>query len=160
MLAARGRLCFFSDLDLSVPIEDMLRFFPALEQTPVAIGSREAPGAVRYNEPGYRHLMGRLYNLLVRMLLLPGVQDTQCGFKAFRHDVAVELFSRQQIDDWGFDIEVLYLARRLGYNIIEVPVHWTYAGHSRIRAWRDSWRMFRDIWRVRWRAWSGHYSLR
>lgn len=159
MLAARGQLCFFSDIDLSVPIEELPRFLPALERADVAIGSREAPGAVRYEEPTYRHLMGRVYNLLVRLLLLRGIHDTQCGFKGFRQGAAECLFSRQQIDDWGFDIEVLYLARRLGYSIEEVPVHWTYGRQSRIRALRDSWRMFRDIWRVRWRCWQGHYGL-
>lgn len=159
MLAAEGSLCFFSDVDLSVPIADMLRFFPILEGAEVAIGSREAPGAVRYNEPGYRHWMGRVYNWLVRLILLPGVQDTQCGFKAFRREAAHWLFSQQEIDDWGFDIEVLYLARRRGYRIAEVPVHWTYGAHSRVRPLYDAWRMFRDIWRVRWRAWRGDYAL-
>ncbi len=159
MLAARGRYRFFSDIDLSVPIEDLPRFLPALEEAPVAIGSREAAGAVRYNEPAYRHLMGRVYNLIVQALLLPGIQDTQCGFKGFRDDAAEALFSRQQIDDWGFDIEVLYLARRMGYRIVEVPVHWTYGRGSRVHVLRDSWRMFRDIWRVRWRAWRGRYRL-
>lgn len=157
MLAATGVRRFFSDVDLSVDIEDLPRFLPALEQAPVAIGSREAPGAARYQEPVYRHLMGRVYNLLAQIVLLPGIRDTQCGFKGFRADAAVDLFSRQQIDDWGFDIEVLYLARRCGYRIVEVPVHWTYGCQSRIRPLRDSWRMFRDIWRVRWRAWRGDY---
>lgn len=159
MLAADGARRFFSDVDLSVDIKDLPAFLPALEQTAVAIASREAPGAVRYQEPLYRHLMGRAYNLLVQMILLPGIQDTQCGFKGFREEAAIALFSQQQIDDWGFDIEVLYLARRLGYVITEVPVHWTYGTQSRVHPLRDSWRMFRDIWRVRWRAWQGVYTL-
>jgi dolichyl-phosphate beta-glucosyltransferase len=94
ILQSRGRWRFFSDVDLSVPIADLLPFLPVLGQADVAIGSREAPGAVRYNEPGYRHLMGRVYNLLVRIVLLPAIQDTQCGFKAFAEDAAVALFSR------------------------------------------------------------------
>lgn len=157
MLQARGRWRFFSDVDLSVPIEDLPPFLPVLERADVAIGSREVPGAARYNEPGYRHLMGRVYNLLVRIVLLPAVQDTQCGFKAFGQEAAVALFSRQEIEDFGFDIEVLYLARRFGYRVVEVPVHWTYGARSSVRPLRDSWRMFRDIWRVRLRAWQGRY---
>jgi dolichyl-phosphate beta-glucosyltransferase len=157
VLAARGDFRFLCDADLSVPIEDLLLFLPALEQAEVAIASREAPGAVRYDEPAYRHLMGRVYNLLVQLLLLPGIQDTQCGFKGFRRDAVEPLFSRQGMEGWGFDVELLYLARRQGYRIVEVPVHWTYGKHSRIRPFRDSWRMFRDLWWVRWRAWRGDY---
>jgi dolichyl-phosphate beta-glucosyltransferase len=160
MLAAGGTFRFYSDADLSVPIDDLSRFLPALEQADVAIGSREAAGAVRFNEPRYRHAIGRVYNLLVRILLTPGLQDTQCGFKGFRGDVARELFSRQAMEDWGFDVEILYLAQRLGYRIAEVPVHWTYGRHSRIRVLRDIWRMFRDVWRVRWRAWTRQYDPR
>jgi dolichyl-phosphate beta-glucosyltransferase len=160
MLASRGRLCFLCDADLSVSIEDLPRFLPALEQADVAIASREAPGAVRCDEPGYRHLMGRLYNLLVRLLILPGIQDTQCGFKGFRRETVQPLFARQGMGGWGFDVELLYLARQLGYRIVEVPVHWTYGPHSRVRPWRDSWRMARDLLRVRWRAWRGDYRVR
>ena len=159
MLAAQGRFCFYSDVDFSVPIEDLPRFLPALEGAEVAIASREAPGAVRRAEPAYRHLMGRFYNAMVRLLLLPGIRDTQCGFKGFRHEVVSHLFSRQGMEGWGFDIELLYMARRRGYRIVEVPVHWTYGRHSRIRPLRDSWGMFRDAWRVRWRAWRGLYRL-
>jgi glycosyltransferase involved in cell wall biosynthesis len=159
MLAAQGRFCFLSDADLSVPIEDLPHFLPALEQAEVAIASREAQGAVRYDEPVYRHLMGRVYNLFVRLLLLPGIQDTQCGFKGFRHEVVSPLFSRQGMGGWGFDVELLYLARQAGYRIVEVPVHWTYGRHSRISPLRDSWRMTRDLLRVRWHAWQGRYRL-
>jgi len=158
MLAAQGRYCFLSDADLSVPITDLPRFLPALETAEVAIASREAQGAVRYDEPIYRHLMGRIYNLLVRLLLLPGVQDTQCGFKGFRRETVPSLFARQGMEGWGFDVELLYLARQLGYRIIEVPVHWTYGQHSRIHPLRDSWRMGWDLLRVRWQAWRGCYT--
>lgn len=160
MLAAAGSFCFLCDVDLSVPIEDLPRFLPALEQAEVAIASREAAGAVRYGEPPYRHLMGRLYNLLVRLLLLPGIQDTQCGFKGFRRGTIQPLFSRQGMGGWGFDVELLYLARQLGYRTVEVPVHWTFGRHSRVRPWRDSWRMTRDLLQVRWQAWRGDYRPR
>lgn len=157
MEAAAGRFCFVSDADLSVPIADLPRFLPALAEAEVAIASREAPGAVRYAEPAYRHLMGRVYNWLVRLVLLPGIQDTQCGFKGFRRDVVQPLFSRQGMEGWGFDVELLYLARQLGYRIVEVPVHWTYGQNSRIHPLRDAWHMGRDLLRVRWRAWRGNY---
>lgn len=159
MLAARGARRFYSDADFSVPIADLNRFLPVLEEAEVAIGSREAPGAIRYQEPAYRHLMGRVYNALVRLLLLPGIQDTQCGFKGFREEVVEPLFSRQGMEGWGFDVELLYLARRAGYRIIEVPVHWTYGQHSRLRPMRDAWRMLCDVLRVRWNAWTGRYDL-
>ncbi len=158
MQAARGRFCFLCDADLSVPISDLPRFLPALEEAEVAIASREAPGAARYQEPAYRHLMGRVYNLMVRLLLLPGIQDTQCGFKGFRREAVGPLFSRQGMGGWGFDVELLYRARRLGYRIVEVPVHWTYGRHSRVHPLRDSWRMARDLLRVRWQAWRHHYD--
>lgn len=158
MLAARGAYCFLSDADLSVPIEDLPRFLPALERAEVAIASREAPGAVRLEEPAYRHFMGRCYNLLVRFLLLPGIYDTQCGFKGFRREAIGPLFSPRGMEGWGFDVEVLYRARRLGYRIEEVPVHWTYGRHSRLHPFRDACHMFRDLCRVRWQAWRHHYD--
>ncbi len=157
MLAARGTYRFLCDADLSVPIEDLPAFLPALQEAEVAIASREAPGAMRIGEPAYRHLMGRIYNFLVRLFLLPGIHDTQCGFKGFREEAVGPLFSHQGMEGWGVDVELLYLARRLGYRIVEVPVRWTYGRHSRIRLLRDPWRMFRDLWRVRWRAWLGKY---
>lgn len=160
MLAAQGQFCFLSDADLSVPITDLPRFLPALQGAEVAIASREAEGAIRYGEPVYRHLMGRLYNLLVRTLLLPGIQDTQCGFKGFRRETVPALFGRQGLEGWGFDVELLYLARQRGYRIVEVPVHWTYGKHSRVHPLRDSWRMGLDLLRVRWRAWRGNYRQR
>lgn len=158
MLAAVGTYRFFSDADLSVPPEDWTRFLPALEQAEVAIASREAPGAVRLEEPAYRHFMGRCYNLLVRILLLPGIYDTQCGFKGFREETVAPLFARQGLEGWGFDVEILYIARRRGYRIVEVPVHWTYGRHSRVHPFRDAWRMFWDLWRVRLRAWQSQYT--
>jgi glycosyltransferase involved in cell wall biosynthesis len=158
MQQARGHFCFLSDADLSVPIADLPHFLPALERADVAIASREAPGAVRYDEPSYRHLMGRVYNLMVRLLLLPGIQDTQCGFKGFRREVVEPLFSRSAMEGWGFDVELLYLARRRGYRIVEVPVHWTYGQHSRVHPLRDSWRMTRDLLQVRWQAWQRRYD--
>jgi len=150
MLAAGGEHRFICDADLSMPIEQVNRFLPPqLEGVDIAIASREAPGAVRYNEPEYRHLTGRVFNALVRWLALPGLQDTQCGFKCFRAEVVEEVFPRQTIDGWTFDVEVLYIARRRGYHIREIPIDWTFNPDSKVRVLRDSWRMFRDLLMIR-----------
>jgi glycosyltransferase involved in cell wall biosynthesis len=160
-LASAGEHVFFADADLSMPLSEVRNFLPpVLINAEVAIGSREAPGAVRYNEPPLRHLMGRIFNLLVRIVLLPGVQDTQCGFKCFSRAAAQELFTAITLLDWTFDVELLFLARRRGYRIVEVPIHWTYAANSRVNPLRDSLHMAAGVWRVRWNAWRGRYGRR
>jgi dolichyl-phosphate beta-glucosyltransferase len=150
MLEARGQYRFMCDADLSMPIEEVNKFLPpALSDFDVAIGSREIHGAIRYDEPFYRHFGGRLINLLIRVLILPRLQDTQCGFKCFRADVADNLFRRQRLDGWSFDIEVLYLAERDGARIVEVPIHWYYRTESKVNAVRDAFRMISDIFLIR-----------
>ena len=159
MLAARGEYCFMCDADLSMPIEEVGRFLPPqLAGFDIAIGSREVEGSVRYDEPSYRHLGGRLINLLIRLLILPGLEDTQCGFKCFRRQAARDLFSRQLMDGWSFDVEVLYLARRAGYRLVEVPIHWYYRPESKVSAVRDAFRMTADILRIRLNARRGLYD--
>jgi dolichyl-phosphate beta-glucosyltransferase len=150
MLAARGEYRFICDADLSMPIDEIVKFIPpALQGADIAIASREAPGAVRYNEPAYRHWIGRAFNQLVRWLALPGLQDTQCGFKCFRSPAAVDLFSLQVIDGWTFDVEVLFIGQHRGYQIVEVPIHWHHHPGSRVRLVSDSVRMFLDLFRIR-----------
>lgn len=150
MLEARGQYRFMCDADLSMPIEEVNKFLPPrLTDFDVAIGSREVAGAVRYDEPSYRHLGGRLVNLAIRILILPRLEDTQCGFKCFREAAATDLFGRQVMDGWSFDIEVLYLAEQAGYKIVEVPVHWYYRSESKVNAVRDALRMIEDILRIR-----------
>lgn len=159
MLAASGQFRFICDADLSMPIEQVNRFLPPhLEGADIAIASREAPGAVRYNEPEYRHLTGRVFNALVRWLALPGLQDTQCGFKCFRAEVAEEVFPLQTINGWTFDVEVLYIARRRGYRICEIPIDWYFNPESKVRVLRDSWRMFRDLLTIRANGRRGAYD--
>lgn len=159
MLAAQGEYRFFADADLSMPIAEVLRLLPpALPQVDVAIASREAPGSHRYGEPAYRHFTGRIFNTLVRWLALPGLQDTQCGFKCFRAAVAEEVFPRQTIMGWSFDVEVLYIARRKGYRIAEIGVPWYYNPHSKVRVFKDSTRMFRDLLAIRRNARRGLYD--
>ena len=149
MLKARGEYRFMCDTDLSMPIEELVKFTPAnATQLDIAIGSREASGAVRYDEPVYRHLGGRLINLAIRMLILPGLQDTQCGFKCFRADVAEDIFPYQIIPSWAFDIEILYIARKRGYQITEVPIHWYFDPETKLRAIKDAILMLRDIFLI------------
>ncbi len=149
MLAANGTYRFFADADFSMPIAETLRFIPPAIDVPIAIGSREAPGAIRYNEPFYRHLTGRIFNTLIRLLVLPALQDTQCGFKLFRADVANELFRRQTLMGWAFDVELLYIASRRGYPILEIPIPWYFNPESKINILRDSSRMFLDLLTIR-----------
>lgn len=159
MLEARGEYRFICDADLSMPIEQVNRFLPpAIPQPEVVIGSREAPGAVRYNEPAYRHLIGRIFNGLVRWAALPGLQDSQCGFKCFRADVAEAVFSRQTFSGMSFDVEVLFIARRLGYHIQEVPIDWYFDPDSRVRLVDDSLRMFLDLLTIQQNARQGRYD--
>jgi dolichyl-phosphate beta-glucosyltransferase len=159
MLAAQGEYRFICDADLSMPIAEVNRFIPpALPGAVVAIGSREAPGAVRYNEPAYRHLIGRAFNTMVRWTALPGLQDTQCGFKCFRGDVAQEIFSRQTLDGMSFDVEVLFIARMRGYPIAEVPIPWYFNADSRVRIFKDSMRMGLDILHIRRNGARGIYA--
>lgn len=156
----RGQYLVVSDTDLSVPIEELPKFLPpALPPYDVAIASREVPGARRVNEPGHRHLMGRVFNLLVQIVAVPGIQDTQCGFKAYRRDVARAIFPFQTIEGWGFDVEILFLARRHGYRIVEVPVVWYYGEKSKINPLRDTIRMTREVLQVRINAWKGRYPV-
>ena len=159
MLKGRGEYLFICDADLAMPIEQVNRFLPpALSDYDIAIASREAPGAVRYNEPWYRHTMGRVFNTLVRLVAVPDIQDTQCGFKCFRRQAAQDLFTTQTLDGWAFDVEVLYIARQRGYRIVEVPIDWYYGEGSRISPLRDSLNMAREVFRIRRNGRAGLYD--
>jgi glycosyltransferase involved in cell wall biosynthesis len=159
MLEARGEHRFMCDVDLSMPIEQVSRFLPpVLSSYDVCIASREAPGAKRFNEPGYRHLGGRLVNFMIRVLALPGLQDTQCGFKCFRADVADDLFNRQRLMGWSFDVEILYIARMRGYRIVELPIPWYFSPESKVNPVKDAIKMARDILEIRQNARAGFYG--
>jgi hypothetical protein len=159
MLEAQGEYRIFCDVDFSMPVEEINRFIPpALSKVDVAIASREAPGAVRYNEPELRHFIGRGFNTLVRWIALPGLQDTQCGFKCFSAEVAEKVFPMQTIDGWTFDVEVLFAARRMGYKIVEVAVPWYYNADSKVRVLKDSYHMFADLINIRLNARRGMYD--
>jgi dolichyl-phosphate beta-glucosyltransferase len=168
-LAARGEYVLLCDADLAVPIEEWVKvevFFKAGYD--VVIGSREGIGATREGEPWYRHLMGRVFNLIIRTVALSGINDTQCGFKALRHAVAQDLFRRVRIygDDaplvqgaavTAYDVEMLFLAQRQGYRIAEVPVLWHYGTETKVSPVRDSLRNLRDVLTVRLNQLRGRY---
>ncbi len=159
MLAGRGDYLLICDADLAVPIEeanDLLSFLR--DGYDIAIGSREVKGARRCNEPSYRHMMGRVFNLVVQLLLLPGIRDSQCGFKCFRRRVAEDLFRAGTIDGWGFDAEILYISRLRGYRLTEVPVTWHYGEKSKVNPFRDPWHMLQEVLRVRANGHSGTYA--
>ncbi len=160
MMQAQGEFLFLCDSDLSMPIEEVEKFLPpALDGYDVAIASREVEGARRYDEPAYRHLMGRVFNLIVRLLAVHSIQDTQAGFKCFRREAARRLFPLQTISGWGFDVEILFLAQRHGMQIVEVPINWYYKNRSQVRPIQDTYHMFREVLKVRLNAWQGRYEL-
>ena len=159
MLEAHGAYRFMCDADLSMPIEEVNKFLPpARSDFDIAIGTREARDSVRYDEPIYRHLGGRLINTAIRLLILPGLQDTQCGFKCFRAEAAERLFNCQTLEGWSFDIELLFVASRLGYRILEVPIHWYYRPESKVSTVPDALRLLGDIFLIRANARRGIYD--
>jgi glycosyltransferase involved in cell wall biosynthesis len=161
VLEAHGEYRFICDADLSMPIEELQKFLPpALKDFDIAIASREAPGAVRYNEPSYRHWGGRAINLVIRLLILPGLNDTQCGFKCFRAETAENIFQQQKLMGWSFDIELLYLARRKRLRIKEIPVQWYFDADSKVNAIRDALRMIGDIFRIHINTLRGRYDFK
>jgi dolichyl-phosphate beta-glucosyltransferase len=147
---SEGNQVLFSDADLSTPIEDWALLDAALASADVAIGSRALSNSrVTRHQPRYREAMGRIFNRIVQRLAVSGIQDTQCGFKLFRGDVAREIFARSQIDGFAFDVEVLHLAQRAGYRIAEVAVTWENDERTRVHPIFDSARMFRDVVGIR-----------
>jgi dolichyl-phosphate beta-glucosyltransferase len=170
MLLAQGKYVLFTDADLAVPMEEWAKLAPAFDSGyDIVIGSREGLGARRLGEPRYRHFMGRIFNRVVQLIALGGIQDTQCGFKAFRGEVAQHVFNSVQLYGadakvvqgaavTAFDVEALFLARKFGYRIKEVPVTWRYGAETKVDPIRDSWRNFSDVIRVRWNDLRGRYA--
>jgi glycosyltransferase involved in cell wall biosynthesis len=160
MLHARGELLLFSDADLSSPIEEADKLFGAIAgNADIAIGSRWLrPDLQTQRQPFYRQIFGRIFNLLLRITLGLGFKDTQCGFKAFSRRAAKTIFPLQKIERWGFDPELLYLARKHGFKVAEVPVEWAHREGTRINPLRDGTRMFADMLRIRWNGLAGKYD--
>ena len=159
MLAASGDWRFICDADLSMRIDELHKFLPpASDSCDIIIASREAAGAKRVGEPEYRHLLGRVNNAIIKLAALRDFEDTQCGFKMFSRAAAEDLFRVQKTNGIGFDVELLYIAKRRGYRIKEVPITWHYDPYSTMRLWDDSINMLREIWQIR-RNWrNGDYA--
>ncbi len=151
VLASTGDPLLVSDTDLSTPLGEWVKLAERLPTNPVAIGSRALDEElVRKRQPFYRQFMGKTFNGFVRLIAVHGISDTQCGFKLFRGDVARDLFRRARIDRFAYDVEILYLARKEGLSIAEVPVLWFNSPESKVSVVRDSLRMLRDLVRIRW----------
>ncbi len=152
MLEAAGRYRLFTDADNSTPIEELPRIVRAMKRrgADIGIGSRGLPSSrIEVHQPFYRELMGRVFNLIVQAFALPGLKDTQCGFKVFSSEAARSVFPRQSFDGFSFDVEILYIARREGFRIVEVPVRWINSPASRVSPVRDSLNMFLDVLKIR-----------
>ena len=152
MLAAEGEFRLLCDADLSVPILQVERLLPPTgPMADIVLGSREADGAVRIGEPEGRHIMGRIFSRLVSSLAVPGLADTQCGFKVFRADAVQDLFPRLTLDGFAFDVELIHLAGKRGLTYSEVGVDWYYRPQSKVRPLRDALAMTLDLFKIRWR---------
>jgi len=162
MLHARGDICLFTDADLSSPISEAQRLFDAIaEGADIAIGSRWLRSELQTErQPLYRQAFGRIFNLMLRVILGLNFADTQCGFKAFRLKVAQRIFPLQRIERWAFDPEILFLAQRMGFTVKEVPVLWAHSEGTRLHPFRDGFRMFLEVLRIRWNSISGAYAAR
>ncbi|GAC1469800.1 MAG: glycosyltransferase family 2 protein [Chloroflexota bacterium] len=156
-LKSAGEVVFLCDADLSMPPETIAAFLHVLREADVVAGSREGKGSRRYNEPRHRHVMGRVFNYLVQALAVPGVQDTQCGFKAFQADAARDLFEQQTLNGFGFDVELLYLARKYGYRVRELGIPWYFDADTRVRPGIDTIDMLRELLMLRFRDARGAY---
>jgi dolichyl-phosphate beta-glucosyltransferase len=152
MLAAQGDRCLLTDADLSTPIEDIDALQAALDQdTDIAIGSRALKQSrIEQHQPWHREMLGKIFNIMVRVLYLPGIKDTQCGFKLFKHKAVQDVFQEQKIEGFVFDVEVLWLAQKLGYTIQEVPVRWSDSAATKLTSnVTTALTIWRDLFRIR-----------
>jgi len=158
MLEARGCTVLFTDADLSAPIEEADKLFAALETYDAAIGSRALDrGLISVHQSRFREFAGIIFNTIVRLCLRLPFVDTQCGFKAFRREPCRIIFEQQRVERFGFDPELLYLARRHGLRAVEIPVRWGHSPATKVSMFRDSLQMFLDVLVIRWNAIAGRY---
>jgi dolichyl-phosphate beta-glucosyltransferase len=158
MREAQGRHVLFTDADLSAPIEEAPKLLKALESYDVAIGSRALNRSlITVHESRFREFAGIVFNAIVRIILRLPFVDTQCGFKAFRRERCRILFEQQRIERFGFDPELLYLARHHGLKVVEIPVQWGHSPATKVNMLRDSMQMFLDVFTIRWNALLGRY---
>jgi len=160
MMKARGEYLLFTDADLSAPIGEAERLLRELDRGyDAVIGSRALNRDwIGVHQSSFRETAGKLFNFVMRLLTGLDFTDTQCGFKAFRGSVARSIFAVQRIDGFGFDVEILYLARKFGYRSLEVPVHWDHSAATKVHPLRDGLRMVLDLFRIRWNDWRGKYE--
>jgi len=150
VLHSRGHLILFTDADLSTPIEELDHFLPLTDEFDVLIGSRALPESnIQVRQSLFREYMGKTFNLFVRLLIFRGIKDTQCGFKLFHRHAALDIFNRIQLNGFGFDVEALYVSRKLGYRIKQLPVIWRNSPESRVHVFRSSLEMFLDLFRIK-----------
>lgn len=147
MTEVEAEWLLFSDADLAAPIEEIEKLFPAVEKgAPIAIGSRPLKESnLEIRQPWYREMAGRAFNLMVQIMAVPGIKDTQCGFKLYRQDVSRDVFGRCKLDGFGFDFESLMIARDLGHEIAEVPIRWSHQEGSKVNMLRDGIRMLGEL---------------
>lgn len=157
ILASAGNYILFSDADMSVPIEELNNLLPWFKKGyTVVIGSRAlAQSNIVIHQKFYREMMGRIFNLFVRLFVLRGMKDTQCGFKCFDGHIVAEIFNRQTIKRFSFDVEILFISRKLGYKIKEVPIQWYNSIDSKVSLTKDAFKMLLDLFRIR----LLHYNL-
>lgn len=160
IMAAKYDLVYMCDADLAAPIEELGIYVPwAVQGYDIVIGSRAAAGAeIVIPQPWYRKLMGTVFNRAVQLIVLKGISDTQCGFKLFRRDAARRIAERSRIDRFSFDVEMLFLARQMGFRVKEVGVRWINDPDSRVRIVADSMVMLKDLVRIRWNHFRGRYA--
>jgi dolichyl-phosphate beta-glucosyltransferase len=157
ILHSRGQLILFTDADLSTPIEELDNFLPLADEFDILIGSRALPESkVQVRQSFFREYMGKTFNLFVQLLVLRGIRDTQCGFKLFHRQAALDIFHRIKLNGFGFDVEALFVSQKLGYSIKQLPVVWRNSPESRVHVFSSSVEMFKDLFRIK----SLHKSLK
>lgn len=159
VLSAKGKFVLFTDFDQATPISEIEKLLPLFPEYDIVIGSRQLPGAKREKEPFYRHLMGLVFNLIVQLIAVRGIWDTQAGFKCFKAEVARKLFTKLKVYGKGkkvkgamvtaFDVELLFIAKKNSYKIKEIPIIWRHVATSRVSPIKDSLRMLRDVIKIR-----------
>jgi len=161
MQEARGDIVLFTDADLSAPIEEVEKLLPAMKTNDVAIGSRAVDRSqITVHESPFREFAGIIFNKIVRLILRLPFVDTQCGFKAFRRIPCKIIFEQQTIERFGFDPELLYLARHHGLRAVEISVRWGHSPATKVNMMRDSIQMFIDVFVIRWNSLTGKYPRR
>lgn len=160
MLSANGKIRLMCDADMAMPVKYIADFISEINDKAydIVIGSRQISGSKRFNESGFRHLMGRVYNFWIKILLISDYQDTQCGFKAFTASSAAKIFPFQQLKGFGFDVEILVIASLKKYKLKELPIEWHHDQESKVNPVLDAISMFVDTIKIKFALYSGKYS--